>query len=102
MARFLQLPEWMPWWALLVVLVPIALYGLIFMTMPFSVFGLKPRLESIEARLDEIQSDIRSLALRLPERKGSENQENDSPPPIAPARAERSNARAEPRLDWPR
>jgi hypothetical protein len=36
--------------------------------MPFSVFGVKGRLEAIEARLDEIQGEIRSLALRLPER----------------------------------
>ena len=38
-----------------------------FLFMPFSVFGVKSRLEAIEARLDEIQGEIRSLSLRLPE-----------------------------------
>ena len=36
------------------------------MVMPFSVLGVKPRLDAIEARLDEIQHDIRVLAARLP------------------------------------
>lgn len=102
MTQFIQLPEWMPWWALLAVLVPVALYALLFMAMPFSVFGVKPRLEAIETRLDEIQSDIRSLALRLPERGVSADTQDDRPPPIPPARGERSTNRAEPRLDWPR
>jgi hypothetical protein len=34
--------------------------------MPFSVLGVKTRLEVIEARLDEIQQEIRHVALRLP------------------------------------
>ena len=62
------LPDWMPWWAALVVIVPVVLFALAFLFMPFSVFGVKGRLESVEARLDEIQGEIRSLALRLPER----------------------------------
>ena len=62
------LPDWVPWWVSLVVLVPVILLGLAFLFMPFSVFGLKGRLEGVEARLDEIQGEIRSLALRLPER----------------------------------
>ena len=103
MMQYLQLPEWLPWWAVLAVLVPVALYGLLFVAMPFSVFGIKPRLESIEARLDDIQGDIRSLALRLPERGGPSAADLDPPPPIPPARADRgASGRAEPRLDWPR
>jgi hypothetical protein len=35
--------------------------------VPFSVIGVKSRLEVIEARLDEIQGEIRHLSLRLPE-----------------------------------
>ena len=38
-----------------------------FLMMPFSVFGLKSRLDAIEAQLDDVQQEIRSLALRLPE-----------------------------------
>src|SRR3954454_24738684 len=60
------LPDWVPWWVPLVLLVPTLLYGLAFLFMPFSVLGVKSRLEVIEARLDEVQQEIRHLALRLP------------------------------------
>ena len=60
------LPDWVPWWVPFVLLVPALLYALAFLFMPFSVLGVKTRLELIEARLDEIQQEIRHLALRLP------------------------------------
>jgi hypothetical protein len=60
------LPDWVPWWVPLVLLLPALLYALAFLFMPFSVIGVKARLEVIEARLDEIQNEIRHLALRLP------------------------------------
>jgi hypothetical protein len=60
------IPDWVPWWVPLVLLVPALLYALAFLFMPFSVLGVKTRLEVIEARLDEIQQEIRHLALRLP------------------------------------
>jgi hypothetical protein len=60
-------PDWVPWWMQLMIVVVAILVGLAFLLMPFSVFGVKSRLESVEARLDEIQGEIRSLALRLPE-----------------------------------
>lgn len=62
----IALPDWLPWWVPLALLVPALLYGLAFLFMPFSVLGVKTRLEVIEARLDEIQNEIRHLALRLP------------------------------------
>ena len=65
---FTLLPDWVPWWVAFVVIVPAILFVLAFLFMPFSVFGVKGRLEAVEARLDEIQGEIRSLALRLPER----------------------------------
>src|SRR3954452_1650215 len=55
------LPDWTGLLALLFLL----LAGLAYLLMPFSVFGLKGRLDSIEAQLDEIQSEIRSLSLHL-------------------------------------
>jgi hypothetical protein len=60
------LPDWVPWWVPLVLLVPTLLYALAFLFMPFSVLGVKTRLEVIEARLDELQQEIRHVALRLP------------------------------------
>jgi hypothetical protein len=61
------LPDWLPWWVPIVLLVPALLYALAFLFMPFSVIGIKSRLEVVEARLDEIQHEIRHLSLRLPE-----------------------------------
>ncbi len=63
----LPLPDWVPWWVHLAVLLALLFVAVMFALMPFSVFGTKSRLETIEIRLDEIQAEIRSLALRLPE-----------------------------------
>lgn len=63
----LPLPDWVPWWVHLAILIAILLFGLMFLLMPFAVFGVKGRLELLDARLDEIQGEIRSLSLRLPE-----------------------------------
>jgi len=63
----LPLPDWVPWWVHLAILVAMLLFGLMFLLMPFAVFGVKGRLELLDARLDEIQGEIRSLSLRLPE-----------------------------------
>lgn len=110
----LPLPDWVPWWVHLVLLLGLLLFGLLFLLMPFSVFGVKARLEGVEARLDEIQGEIRSLALRLPEPFGGAGEgdggyvgpEGDmgyAPPPISPRRdavprVVRPADRTEPRL----
>jgi len=117
-------PDWMPWWLQLLVVVVAILMGLAFLFMPFSVFGVKSRLEAVEARLDEIQGEIRSLALRLPERGRGAGFDDDGvvlratapvqplkdKPPIPPAAweldgpgrsAPRLSPRAEPRLGRP-
>lgn len=60
-------PDWLPWWGLLLVVVPALLYVLAFLFMPFSVIGVKGRMDVLEARLDEIQHEIRHLSLRMPE-----------------------------------
>ena len=122
-----SLPEWMPWWVPMALIVPALLYGLAFLIMPFAVLGLKSRLDTIDLRLDEIQGEIRSLALRLREparpRRDADELYVDPParPPIPPAprgaaddlRAPEVRSpdirplggreeRAEPRLNWPR
>ena len=78
------LPDWLPWWVPVAVLVPALLYLLVFLLMPFSVFGLKGRLDAIEARLDEIQGEIRTLVLRMPESRSGGLGWTESPP-IAPS-----------------
>ncbi len=94
----LPLPDWVPWWVHLVLLLSALLFALLFLLMPFSVFGVKARLEGVEARLDEIQGEIRSLAMRLPEPyepgldyvRPDERGGQRPPIPPAPRRAEAS------------
>lgn len=57
-------PEWLPSWVPVVLLLPTLLWALSFLFMPFSVFGVKSRLEAIEARLDEIQNELRNVSAR--------------------------------------
>lgn len=73
----LPLPDWVPWWVHLVILLALLFVAVMFALMPFSVFGTKARLEAIDSRLDEIQAEIRSLSLRLPE---ISDDEEDGPP----------------------
>jgi hypothetical protein len=83
-------PDWLPWWVPIVLLVPALLYALAFLFMPFSVIGVKSRLEVIEARLDEIQHEIRHLSLRLPEvSRAPDYDEIYAPEPRAETRRER-------------
>lgn len=110
------LPDWMSFVALLVALV----FGLAFLLMPFSVFGLKSRLEALEARMAELDESLRALARQVaatpplsraselddgvglprPSRRVADPPPRSSsapvpPPPVIP------DTRAEPRLDWP-
>jgi hypothetical protein len=61
----LSLPDWLPWWAMVAILVPVLVYLLAVLAMPFNTIGVKGRLDLIDARLDEIQSEIRALAPHL-------------------------------------
>jgi hypothetical protein len=94
MLQSLNLPDWLPWWVPLALLVPASLWALSFLFMPFSVFGVKSRLELIEARLDEIQNEIRHVALRLPAGGVAGPDYDDVYPPRLPEpRAERVMSR---------
>ena len=64
------LPDWLPWWVPVLLLIPVLLYALAFLFMPFSVIGVKSRLEMIDARLDELQNEIRHLMLHMPDAAG--------------------------------
>lgn len=110
----------LPEWTGLVLLSGLLLMVLAFLLMPFSVFGVKGRLESLEAQLDELQADLRALALRLPEPRRAAPAEEGWAAPVQPPRREappppraappvpppaawpETARRGEPRLDWPR
>ena len=61
------LPDWVPWWGQLALLVLALLFAVAFLMMPFAVFGLKGRLDLLEAQLDDIHAELRMLAMRLPD-----------------------------------
>jgi hypothetical protein len=94
MLQMLNLPDWLPWWVPLALLVPAVLWALSFLFMPFSVFGVKSRLEVIEGRLEEIQSDLRHMAGRFPAGGGPlPEYEEVFPPRMLEPRAERISTR---------
>ncbi len=75
------LPDWAPPWASFVIVSVAVLFLLAFLLMPFSVFGLKGRIDGVEARLDDIQNDLRALSMRLPDSRRVEYEpETDLPP----------------------
>lgn len=97
------LPPWLPWWVPILVLIPAILYALVFLLMPFSVLGLKGRLDVIEARLDEVQHEIRTLSLRLGEPARNYRPDEDAydtnPLPTPAAQAPRSRPPVPPAHD---
>jgi len=114
-AARLAVPGLPPWTGLLALLL-LLLVGLAYLLMPFAVFGVKGRLEAIEAQLDELQAELRTLSLRLtdmPRRAVMSDDWGDPPPrreedagpltpPIPPPAAwPERRVRAEPRLDLP-
>ncbi len=58
------LPDWLPAWAFLLLAIPALLFVLAFVLMPFSVFGVKARLEAIESQLDAMTEELRNLNFR--------------------------------------
>jgi hypothetical protein len=94
------IPDWLPWWVLLIVLVLALLYFLLFLVMPFSVFGVKGRLDLIEQRLAEIQVELRMQTSRPLEPRAEAEPEDRAPPRRQPPPG--PPPRVEPRVGWPR
>src|ERR1700722_17983373 len=59
-----SLPDWLPGWAFLLLALPVLLYLLAFLMMPFSVFGVKSRIESLETQIDALHEDVRTMTMR--------------------------------------
>jgi len=113
----------LPPWVALVLLVAIAVAILAFLAMPFAVFGVKSRLEAIEAELADLRMELRTLVLQGPgaatarapievdyvpppmrsARRAADFDTRIAPPvPPPAARPAARTSRAEPRLDWPK
>jgi hypothetical protein len=95
----------LPGWTGLLAALALALLILCFLVMPFSVFGVKSRLESIEAQLDEAQAELRAISARLADGPRRPLIMDDLDMPSAPRASESrspSTGRTEPRINWPR
>ncbi len=102
LATRLTLPG-LPEWTGLVALLVLLLLALCLVVMPFSVFGLKGRLDSIEAQLDDLRAELRVIAARMPDapRRGWQT-EVDLDPPTPLTAPSQAGGRSEPRISWPR
>lgn len=109
----------LPAWVGLVILLAIGVSLLALLAMPYSVFGIKSRLEAIEAELADLRTEIRALVRQpgaparalieedyVPPPRRTEPRiaapEPSLAPPVPPPAARPARGRAEPRLDWPR
>ena len=109
----------LPEWTGVAALVALLLVALAYLLMPFSVFGVKGRLDALEAQLDEIRDEIRGLSIRFsdgprrpavedwvdpPRMRNATEAEPRANPPIPPPASwpdPPRGGRPEPRLDWP-
>ncbi|ETD00011.1 MULTISPECIES: hypothetical protein [Asaia] len=89
----LSLPLWMQFLAGFILLG----LGLMFILMPFSIFGVKPRLEEVELQLNEVRAELRIIAMRLAQGAG-ETGPSGEPIYAPPRRAAASAGQAEPPL----
>lgn len=112
LATRLTLPG-LPEWTGLVALLVLALLALCLVVMPFSVFGVKGRLDNIEAQLDEIRAELRVFAARMPEARrpdwrGEATIDLPTPalrpdPSYSPQHPTiQPGGRAEPKISWPK
>lgn len=84
----------LPFWAQSVLMLGGLALGLVFLLLPFAIFGVKPRLEEIELQLSELRAELRTLSLRA--------SRHDDPAPImhvpvaapAPQPAQKAETRA--------
>ena len=122
LADHLTIPG-LPSWVGMVLLVAIGVSVLAFLAMPYAVFGVKSRLEAIEAELADLRTEIRAVMrqpigaapARAPVEEdwvappGRSMRAPDAqtrvsapvPPPAIRADRPARAGRAEPRLDWP-
>ncbi|CAH0265054.1 hypothetical protein [Roseomonas sp. CECT 9278] len=109
----------LPSWVGLVILLAIGISVLAFLAMPYSVFGVKSRLEAIEAELADLRAEIRALVRQpgasarapveedyvAPPRRAEPRIVAPEPslaPPVPPLAARPLRGRNEPRFDRPK
>ena len=95
----IPLPDWMPGWVPVVLLIPAVVWLLMALAMPFAILGTRSRLEGIESQLDDLHAELRGLTARLGPPLEAPLPDRLRPEP----RARRvPGSREEPRVGWPR
>ncbi|NVN12387.1 hypothetical protein HUK84_14855, partial [Nguyenibacter vanlangensis] len=61
--------DWMPWWLQLVLLILGTLFAFVWLLMPFAVFGVKGRLDALALQIEDLQAELRVLAVPPEERR---------------------------------
>ncbi|GAB6966279.1 hypothetical protein JCM25156A_03160 [Komagataeibacter kakiaceti JCM 25156] len=56
-------PQWMPPWAQAALVVGGLLFALVWLLVPFAVFGVKGRLDNLAVQLDDLQAQLRVMAM---------------------------------------
>jgi len=79
------LPDWMPPWAALIIAIVAALYALLFLIMPFSVFGVKGRIDALEAQIEALHDEVRMLTMRAAGIIPAPDPREEIPRPVRPA-----------------
>jgi hypothetical protein len=79
------LPDWLPPWAALIIAIVAALYALLFLIMPFSVFGVKSRIDALEAQIEALHDEVRMLTMRAAGIIPAPDPREDIPRPVRPA-----------------
>lgn len=67
-----------PYWVQALLVLAFIGLALVFLLMPFAVFGLKPRMEEVELQLSEIRAELRTLNMRLTRGEGASSPERES------------------------
>ncbi|MBB2204981.1 hypothetical protein [Gluconacetobacter takamatsuzukensis] len=60
--------DWMPWWLQLALLILGMLFLFLWMLVPFAVFGVKGRLDALALQIEDLQAELRVLAVQPEDR----------------------------------
>lgn len=56
-------PEWLPQWAQALVLIVGLVFAVLWMLVPFAVIGVKGRLDALAVQIDDLQAELRVMAM---------------------------------------
>ncbi|POF62954.1 hypothetical protein CFR73_01850 [Novacetimonas maltaceti] len=79
----LPLPEWLPQWAQALVLIAGLLFVALWMVVPFAVIGVKGRLDALAVQIDDLQAELRVMAMSSTSAPAREEAEITSGEPLS-------------------